>query len=75
MRYENFLLVYSVATILAILIIALVYAERQSFLFLGSLSNLVIAAVSLKINFRNHFIPFLLMSATTILLITLIIFL
>jgi hypothetical protein len=64
-----------VATILAILIAALVYAERQSFLFLGSLSNLFIAAVSLKINFRNAFMPFGLMTAVTILLITLIILL
>ena len=75
MKYEKFLLIYSVATILAILIVALLYSERQSFMFLGSLSNLVIAAVSLKINFRNTLIPFGLLTATTIILITLIILL
>ena len=73
MRYENLLLFYSVATILSVLITALVFSERQSFLFLGSLSNLIITAVSLKINFRHSITPFMLLTAVTVLLITLII--
>lgn len=73
MRYENLVLIYLVTTIAAILVTAIIFSERQSYLFLGSLSNLVIAAVSLKAKVKRKFLTIVLLTIITLILITLII--
>jgi hypothetical protein len=73
MKFENFLLAYSFITIMAVLISAVLFSEKESFLFLGSLSNIAIAAVSLRIKIKNKITPFILITVATVILIILII--